>query len=146
MLQNLLAERFKMDVHVDNRRERVYALTLGKNPHLKKAEDTESTRVDFDAKGHTEFIGYTLAAFADALTNLLDRPVVDSTGLQGRFDIATHLDLALPKPPGAASQDATDPAPSLFTAMQELGLKLEARDGTVKYIVVDKAEKIPTTN
>jgi uncharacterized protein (TIGR03435 family) len=145
MLQNLLAERFKMIVHVENRQERVYALTAAKNPNLTKSEDTESTSVDFDAKGHTQFNGYTLTAFADVLTNFLDRSVVDSTGLQGRFDISTHLEPALPPPPGAASQDA-DPAPSLFTAIHQLGLKLEPRDGIVKYIVIDKAEKVPTGN
>jgi uncharacterized protein (TIGR03435 family) len=146
MLQNLLAERFKMTVRVESRPERVYALTAGKNPRLKKSEDTESTRVDFDAKGHTEFIGYTLPAFTGALTNLLDRSVVDSTGLTGRFDISTHLELALPAPPGSASADASDPAPSIFTAMQELGLKLEAKEGSVKYIVIDKADRVPTAN
>jgi uncharacterized protein (TIGR03435 family) len=146
MLQNLLAERFKMTVHVENRQERIYALTVGKNPHLKKSEDTESTSVSFDAKGHTEFIGYTLPAFAGVLTNFLDRSVVDSTGLEGRFDISTHLEIALPNPPGAASPDAADAPPSLSTAMQELGLKLEVREGAVKYIVIDKAEKVPTAN
>jgi uncharacterized protein (TIGR03435 family) len=146
MLQTLLAQRFKMTVRVENRTERIYNLTAGKNPRLKKTEDTEPTSVNFDAKGHTEFIGYTLTAFADALTNLLDHSVVDSTGIQGRFDISTHLDIALPNPPGAALQDATDPAPSLFTAMQDLGLKLEAAEGAVKHIVIDKADKVPTAN
>jgi uncharacterized protein (TIGR03435 family) len=88
-----------------------------------------------------------LTAFADILTNILDRSVVDSTGLQGRFDFSTELDFArLKPPPDAAQQDAADPLPSTFTAVQELGLKLDARDGPVKHIVIDKAEKIPTAN
>jgi uncharacterized protein (TIGR03435 family) len=143
-LQNLLAERFKMTVHVENRPERVYALTVGRGgPRLKESKETEPAGVSFDREGHIEFIGYTLTGFADALTNLLDRPIVDATGLQGHYDIATHLDAPSLKDP---SQDAADPAPSIFTAMQDLGLKLEAKDGAVKYIVVDKAEKVPTAN
>jgi uncharacterized protein (TIGR03435 family) len=140
MLQNLLAERFKMIVHVENRPEHIYALVAGKNPRLKESK-APGPSLSFDREGHTEFVGYTLTAFADVLTNVLDRSVVDSTELPGRYDFSTHLDL-----PGSNSADASDPAPSIFTAMQDLGLKLEARDGLVKHIVIDKAEKVPTAN
>ncbi len=147
MLQNLLAERFKMIVRVDNRRERIYALVGGKSPRLKQSKETESS-LSFNPQGHVEFMGYTLAGFAEFLTTILDRSVIDSTGLQGRFDIAADLDLGRLKlkPPDTASQDAADPLPSVFTAVQDLGLKLEVREATVKHMIIDKAEKIPTPN
>jgi uncharacterized protein (TIGR03435 family) len=49
-------------------------------------------------------------------------------------------------PPEAVEQDAANPLPSVFTSVQELGLKLEARDGMVKYVVIEKAEKVPVEN
>src|ERR1700678_4459628 len=48
--------------------------------------------------------------------------------------------------PEATEQDAANPLPSVFTSVQELGLKLEARDGMVKYVVIEKAEKVPVEN
>jgi uncharacterized protein (TIGR03435 family) len=78
----------------------------------------------------------------------LDRSVVDVTSLQGRYDISTEMDLAALRmgPAPAPGQDTPEPLPSAFTAIQELGLKLETRDGTVKHVVIDKADKIPVEN
>lgn len=90
----------------------------------------------------------TMSDFASLLQRaVLDRPVVDMTGLTGRYDLSlewapdeTQFGGELP----AASADA--PSPPLFTAVQQqLGLKLEARKGPVSAIVIDKAEH-PTPN
>jgi uncharacterized protein (TIGR03435 family) len=63
MLQNLLAERFKMTVHVENRQERIYALAVGKNgPRFKESKAAEPS-VEFDSQGHMKFTGYTLDRF-----------------------------------------------------------------------------------
>jgi uncharacterized protein (TIGR03435 family) len=57
----------------------------------------------------------------------------------------------MPMPPpggdgGRGGPDVAEGAPTLFTAIQDLGLKLESRKGAVDAIVVDSAEKIPTEN
>jgi uncharacterized protein (TIGR03435 family) len=77
-----------------------------------------------------------MAAFADRLTRFTDRPVLDMTELAGTYDFNVTF------APGDS-----DSAPSLFTALQEqMGLKLEARKATVKTVVVDRADKLPTEN
>jgi uncharacterized protein (TIGR03435 family) len=153
MLQRLLAVRFAMVAHWETKPRGVYALAVGKSGlHLKEAKETESrTGVSFPPQGHMEFKRATLAGFADTLSNFLDRPVIDATGLQGRFDIALDVsveDLAGMKkllsasgaPPDAAAGVAESDAPvSIFTAVQELGLKLESRTAPVRYLIVDHA-------
>ena len=149
MLQNLLADRFKMTVRVETRQEKIYALVVGKNgPRLKESKEPDARGVSFDAQGHVQFLAYSLADFAEFLTNTLDRSVVDMTGLQAHYDIFTELDPRISKlgPLEATEQDAANPLPSVFTSVQELGLKLEARDGMVKYVVIEKAEKVPVEN
>jgi uncharacterized protein (TIGR03435 family) len=151
MLQNLLADRFKMIMHLEDRQEKTYALVAGKNgPQFKRSTDPDSKNrsVDFDTHGHIKFTNYTLVDFAEFLTNTLDRSVVDMTALPGHYDISAEMDLAAlgMGPPSAPGHDPPDPLPSVFTAIQELGLKLEARDGTVKHVVIDKAEKVPVEN
>jgi uncharacterized protein (TIGR03435 family) len=149
MLQNLLAARFKMTVHIETRQEKIYALVVGKNgPRLKESKDPDARSVSFDSKGHMQFLAYSVADFAEFLANTLDRSVLDMTGLPGHYDFSTELDPRISKlrPPETTEQDAANPSPSVFSSVQELGLKLEARDGMVKYIVIEKAEKVPAEN
>jgi uncharacterized protein (TIGR03435 family) len=107
----------------------------------------------------------TIAQFADMLSNMLDRPVVDQTGIEGNYDIA--LDVSMEEmvgmkrmavgapmmggpggPGGGEHGPASDAAPaaSIFSAVQTLGLKLEPKKGPVERIVVEKADKVPTEN
>ena len=113
---------------------------------------------------------FTIRAAAVPITNLigmfqqqLGRQVVDKTALTGLFDFtlqfsAEGLSLpglppagALPPGPGpagagpGAATAPADPVPSLFTAIQELGLRLESSKGPVDVLVVDSAQK-PTEN
>jgi len=104
-----------------------------------------------------------LAVIVGMFQQQLGRRVVDKTGLDGLYDFeltfsSEGLDspfgggLPFPPPgaagpPGAApgTGTATEPAPSLFTALQELGLKLESAKGPVEVLVIDSVEK-PTEN
>ena len=101
----------------------------------------------------------TMSQFAESLSNQMDRPVVDQTGLTKIYDFT--LDFApdgamgkgmpgMPPPPpgdGAASPEMGSLAPSLVTALPEqLGLKLEQKKGSVDLLVVDRLEKTPTGN
>ncbi|HWG36234.1 MAG TPA: TIGR03435 family protein [Terriglobales bacterium] len=107
----------------------------------------------------------TLAQFADTLTGLVDRPVLDQTGLQGpyqihlgvsRYDlialsIAAMKKIGMPVPPQLLSQqtqgEASAPSgASVFASVQKLGLKLDATNAPIGRIVVDSAEKTPTAN
>ncbi len=114
---------------------------------------------------HMEMERVTMADFAQMLTPMLDRPVVDRTELKGAFQIALDLSMqdmmqtarkagALPAgialPPGAGGPDgltASDPSGgAIFSSVQQLGLRLEKQKAPVETVVVDSVEKNPTEN
>jgi uncharacterized protein (TIGR03435 family) len=96
--------------------------------------------------------GVTLDRYAQMLSLALDRPVIDKTGIAGVFDIdlqsaveGTRMAQFLP-PDGSLRPVPSEPAPSIFTALQEqLGLKLEATKAPVEVLVIDHAVR-PTEN
>jgi uncharacterized protein (TIGR03435 family) len=88
--------------------------------------------------------GATMPALATALQQGLDRPVVDQTGLSGRFDVEYSY-APQPQPPGVESVFGPE-APMLFVALEEqLGLKLESRRMSVPVLVIDSIDR-PSEN
>jgi uncharacterized protein (TIGR03435 family) len=96
----------------------------------------------------------TMTTLVTLLTPLLDRPVVDKTGLTGPFDFDLRYDGAATSFPGRGRATAVAPdvpsdpahAPSIFTALQEqLGLRLDPQRGAVDVLAVLSAE-LPTEN
>jgi uncharacterized protein (TIGR03435 family) len=92
-------------------------------------------------------------ALVSALAQILGRPVVDKTGIRGYYDFKLAFSRegisgngpVIP-PPGGAGLSATDPAPSIFTALQEeFGLRLDSVKGPVDVLVVDSVQK-PSEN
>ncbi len=189
MLRVLLTERFKMEAHKESKEQPVYALVVGKGgPKLTKSEDAPegSAPKTFAAPdGHKmqapkgammmmmngpggnarmQANGINLDRLSDMLSNMLDRPVLNMTGVEGNYDIALDVsmeDLAGMKKmaigpgpgpmaggPGGEHGPAPDSAPSasIFTAIQQLGLKLDPRKAPVEFVVIDRAEKVPTEN
>lgn len=72
-----------------------------------------------------------------ALADILERTVIDKTGLAGVYDF--HLEWT---PSDSAAAQTDDVGPSIFTAVEEqLGLSLQSARGPVKYLVIDRAEK-----
>ena len=155
MLRSLLADRFKLTFHREPKVFSIYQLELAKSgPKLK-----ESTARPDDPVVVGPGVVYpqrivlpgrnaTMGNFVSLLQRaILDRPVVDKTGLSGRYDFdlewapdETQFGGDVP----AATAAAT--SPPLFEAIQqELGLKLEATKGPVDALVVDTAER-PTAN
>jgi uncharacterized protein (TIGR03435 family) len=92
--------------------------------------------------------GQPIAQFAQLLSNQVGRPVIDDTGLDGRYDIVLSFapegrggGFGGPRSPDAPPVPVDPDAPSLFTAMQEqLGLRLESGRGPVEVIVIDSVE------
>ena len=91
----------------------------------------------------------TAATFASQLSYALGRPVIDKTGLAGRFDFTltwTPDQFQFASMQGIPAPKTDDALPELFTAIQQqLGLKLDATKASVEVIVIDKAEK-PSAN
>jgi uncharacterized protein (TIGR03435 family) len=160
MLRNLLAERFKLTLHREQKELAHYALTVAKSgPKLK--ESTVSPDASPEGPPPLIFVVAlpvirlpgryaTMAELASVMQRAaLDRPVVDQTGLSGRYDFdlefvpdESQFGGMLGKVAGA--DDSAKPG--LFAALQEqLGLRLEAVKGPIEALVIDRVEK-PSEN
>ena len=144
MLQPLLIERFHLKAHVEIKTLPVYELTVVPGgPKFKQtaADDKQGPHTDMHGgKGTTELAagGLSMATFAKILTGQVNRTVIDKTGLAGGYELA--LKWAKDDNP-----DETSEVPSIFTALQELGLKLQPAKGPVETLVVDHVE-MPSEN
>jgi uncharacterized protein (TIGR03435 family) len=146
MLRSMLADRFKLVVHNETKELPIYELVVAKGgSKLQPAKPDQTTRMTMSGSGKSTMETADLSALIFQLSSQLGRPVVDKTGLTGKYDI--KLEWARDQGPGsedAASNDAS--GPSIFTAVQEqLGLKLNSTKGPVDTLVIDHAEP-PSAN
>lgn len=102
----------------------------------------------------------TMPAFAATLERFVDRPIVDMTDLKGSYDLAIDVtqedyramliragvNAGVSLPPEALRLLDGATVPSLFDAMQKLGLRLDARKAPLDLLVIDDARKTPTEN
>ncbi len=140
-LQSLLADRFHLRFHRETKEFPVYLLMLAKNgPKLisHSGEGGEGTNSHGDrVKENMTGTNLSMAGLAAFLASRLDRPVIDHTGLTGKYDVALEW---------SPDQTGDLPGPSVFTALQEqLGLRLESAKGPVEILIVDSVEK-PSEN
>ena len=153
MIQKLLADRFKLTFHHDKRELSAYVLTVGKNGNKLTPTESKGSLPGINSRpgpnGLTlNMANATVGDFTGFLQIMvLDRPVVDKTGIAGRFDYDvtfTPDDSQFhgypPKLP--EKTDKSEAAPSLIEAIQkQLGLKLDAEKTPVDVIVIDHVEK-----
>jgi uncharacterized protein (TIGR03435 family) len=138
MLQSLLAERFKLAIHRETRTLPAFVLEVGKNgPKLERAENGESTTRN--SRGRIEAKSITMDRFAEVLSRQMDLPVVNRTGLEGVFNLTLQW---TPESSRPARTDGLpmESAPSIFTAIQQLGLTLRSRKTPIGVLVIDHAE------
>jgi len=105
------------------------------------------------ATGSLRAKGLPSSEIAIRLAGYRRRPVIDKTGLTGRYDFTLEFTLdmtGIPLPPGFPTQEgnnASDPGSDIASAVEkQLGLKLTSTKGNLDVIVVDRAEKVPTEN
>jgi uncharacterized protein (TIGR03435 family) len=177
MLKALLAERFKLVAHNESRELPVYDLVMARSdarlgPQLHKS-DVDCAALFATRRGGgppppppqpgermqcgmfaspASVVGgaVSMAQFATLLSRIVNRTVVEKTGLTGNFDI--NLTFTPEQPARAPGPGADQPirvngvdidpnGPSLFTALQEqLGLKLDSQKGPVDVVVIDSVE------
>jgi len=154
MLQKLMADRFKLSFHREKRELPVYVLSVSKTgSKLTKSEGDPNGLPGLFFRGRLGDLHVTNATMDD-FTNLmqsavLDRPVVDQTGINGRYDFDLNwtpddsqfqsFEVKIP-PPGENAP------PPLYTAIQEqIGLKLDATKAPADVLVIDHVEK-PSEN
>jgi len=180
MMQTLLEDRFKLRLRRVPREVDVYWLTIAKGgPKLTPAKENSCIPFDFDkefppppkpgepeqwlcnmiARGTPQGTGMafidvravTMANFSENLSILVDREVIDKTGISGTFDI--HVDFPLEELPAewseprdpSAPRPRLDESPLAFAAVRRLGLRLESAKGTGKTLVIDHIER-PSEN
>lgn len=139
MMQRLLADRFKVQIHRETREMPVYALLPAKNgvKLIRTGPPSEYWVHTVSGKGSLTAQKMPMDQLLSILGSALHREVLDESGIDGVFDI--KLDWA---PDEVTASDK----PSLFAALQEqAGLRLEARKASRKVIVVDRAER-PSEN
>ena len=156
MLQKLIAERFHMTMHMEQRELPVFAVTLAKDGPKNMAENTSGGSLpSLFFRGAPGGImlpakNATMKDFTGLLQEVvLDKPVVDQTGLKGRYDFNLTWAPDESQLGGRFRPPANPPAdapPSLFTAAQEqIGLKIESTKAKVDVMVIDHVEK-PSAN
>jgi uncharacterized protein (TIGR03435 family) len=140
MMQSLLADRFHLRVHWEQKERSVFALSAAKGGvRMKPAADQEHGEMTFN-QGHLSGKGVPVSFLASLLELPADRTVIDTSGVPGSYD----FDLRYDPEDKAAATPSNDP--NLFTAVQEqLGLKLQSTRASVPVLVVDHVEP-PTPN
>jgi uncharacterized protein (TIGR03435 family) len=153
MIRKLLADRFQMKFHHEKRELSAFVLTVGKDgSKLKPAQPNGNLHgigIQPAKSGAMLFANNSpIPAFASFLQSIVfDRPVVDQTGLTGRYDLTITFtpdgslfngqSLDFPKP-----ADGVEAAPSFFEAIeQQLGLKLTAEKTQADVLAIDHVEK-----
>jgi uncharacterized protein (TIGR03435 family) len=143
MLQPLLADRFRLQLHHETRTVPGYTLTLAKGGIKATPADPSRHSGGNGGRGFIDSAASQLSELTIRLSALLGQPVVDMTGDNRKFDF--HLRWT-PDDTQTGADSAAPDRPSLFTALQEqLGLKLESGKVSADVLVVDHAE-LPTDN
>jgi uncharacterized protein (TIGR03435 family) len=125
MLQNMLADRFALRTHHEMREGTAYVLTVAKNGSKLKQSQTQSTNVRVGANS-IQLEGAPLSRLAQQLSGILERPVIDRTGLEGTYDASLTW------------ADAQPDQPSVFTAIQDqLGLNLISQRAPIDTLIID---------
>jgi uncharacterized protein (TIGR03435 family) len=167
MLQALLADRFKLEIRREMKEQNVYVLSVGISgarlkPSEAKPDGNAPKALGEDGKPRASMMfgvqpggilitapSASLASLVGLMSRFTARPVVDMTGVQGLYDFKllfapeiNNSPLAVPPVP-----DGTiDSTPSLFDAVKQYGLRLEARKAPIEMIVITHLEKTPAAN
>jgi uncharacterized protein (TIGR03435 family) len=144
MFQTLLAERFKLVLHRESRRGEAMVLQVAKNgPKLQPDEGADSSWKNMHDQ--LDATGITMGALAEILSRNLKLPVVDRTGLTGRFSFTLQWN---PENADALERDEATAAlrAEVSAAIaKQLGLTLTVQKMPVEVLVIDHVEK-PSEN
>lgn len=154
MLRNLLAERFALVLHTEQKDFDAFALVINKGGtkfheaeiHGASGAGRAGIRgidglISVSYPGHLEVRGMPMHGFAQAIEPWVGRTVMDETGLMGRYDLGVQW-----TPEGAGQSASEANGPTFFTALQEQdGLKLQPRKVPLESFVIDRIES-PSIN
>jgi len=142
MLQTLLAERFQLAFHQQTKEAQVFALLADKNgPKFHESQGEGESSQQAKSRLSRQWKWTSMTQFAESLSDAMQAPVLDQTGLAAKYDFALDLTPYMP-----STDERPDIASMMVTAIREqLGLKLESRRAPVNVMIVDRLEK-PSAN
>lgn len=135
-LRSLLADRFGLRVHIEQREETVLALRVARGG-LKISEAAEPSGRISTVDGRIQGFGAPISGLVAQLSIVTGLIVQDETGLGGKYDFLLEF--------SPDDKNADDARPSIHTAVEQLGLRLEQTRGPVKTVVIDSVER-PSAN
>jgi uncharacterized protein (TIGR03435 family) len=140
MLQRLLAERFGLQFHRDDKEVPVYELVPDKGGT--KLEAVPGSPRYSPGRGRITATAISMRVFTDLLSGIAEKPVIDKTGMEGtyKFDLRWTPDYR-GEPGDVHPRDAAVP-----DAVRQLGLRLQPAKARVEILVVDHASRIPAPN
>jgi len=146
MLRTLLADRFGLSFHRESKELRSYVLTVSKGGHKLHESVGEGKPFRQNSAIGTTVKATTMKEFADFMSGPLQTPVVDMTGLSGRYDFVLDFTPYLPDGEHVMKVDFANTTGIIIAALQgELGLKLESKKESVEVMAIDHVEK-PSAN
>ena len=186
MLQALFADRFALKAHIEKKEFPVYALDVGKDGLKIKEVALDAAAAAAPAATNVQGVGgnnsvsldggdgssftltnnrvevrrMTMERFAGLATRFLDRPLVDFTGLTGRYDLTLDLPpedytammiraavgQGIQLPPQALQLLNAGSSNPLKASMEKAGFRLDARNAPLDILVIDSIAKAPTEN
>lgn len=146
MLQILLADRFQLSFHREQKEMKALVLTVaGSGSKLKLAAAPDGKPFRQNSANGTVAKSMPIGEFADFLAGPLQMPVVDHTGLTGKYDFVLDFTSYLPDAKNMGP-DRPDSTSILMVALEgELGIKMETRKTQVDVMIIDHVEK-PSAN
>lgn len=172
MLQALLTDRFQLRVHMETKELPIYALVLSRKdgklgPDLVETKEGSCQKFDpnqppprpqpgapparicgnmFIGPGQLMMFSHPISELTPLLSRMVERKVVDQTGLKGNYDITLQFPRDETPPAPDAPPARLDMSAAIFSTFPDrLGLKFESQKGQVEVIVIDAAEK-PSDN
>ena len=151
MLQTLLADRFQMTLHRQVKEMPTLVLTVAKGGHKLEAVAGDGPSSFKTGKMNLTGKGATLSQLTSFLSREIHIPVIDQTGLSGRFnyflDINAYVTEEIRKSGGPDGGAPPEAASIVAQAIQaQLGLKLESKKAPVEVLVIDHIDKTPSEN
>jgi uncharacterized protein (TIGR03435 family) len=156
MMITLLAERFQLKVVHQTAVLPVYHLVVAPGgPKIKPSSFAEQAPLARDEGSvmpqvHTRFLNYSMHDFVNRVNPMLDRPMIDKTGLEGGFDFSLDYTAQLPgmNAATAATLGLPEPEPGLpivASIREQLGLRVVPATGPIEVLVIVHAER-PSAN
>ena len=144
MLGTLLAERFKLAFHRDTKGRKSLALVVAKGGPKFRSSEEDGPSVPKPNKSGMVAQHASMSEFIRTLSGPLRAPIVDKTGLTGRYDFTVDLSSYFADVKPGEQPEVTA---IVMTALREqLGLNLESWKETVEILVIDHVEKNPSQN